>query len=94
MRIEAGWKAGSDGLVHLANLNNLKSLHLNIPLDEEALEHVEPLLKLESLWLRQAEKLTDDALASLMPLTNLKRLPIFNARVPQVDLRAWWPWAC
>jgi len=81
VRIGKGWKGRTEGLIHLANLNNLKSLDLNIPLDEEALENVEPLTDLESLRLRKAEKLTDDALVLLQPLTNLRRLTLFNAQV-------------
>lgn len=79
------------GLVHLSDLENLRSLNLAdglmkpSNLTDEGLQHFKNLRQLEELVLSGA-KITDAGLEQLAPLKNLKRLYLFDTRITDAGL--------
>jgi len=87
VRIEAGWKGHTTDFSLFKDLKDLRSLHLNVLLEEEALEYVAPLTDLETLWLRQAANITDEAMVHLKRLSNLQRFAIFDAQITLAGMK-------
>ncbi len=79
------------GLVHIANLTNLKKLSLNggyqkpSKVDDEGLSHLSNLSQLEELVLSDS-RVTDEGLAHLSGLTNLKSIYLFQTNISDAGL--------
>ncbi len=62
------------GLVNLTGLERLKSLSISGWATDASLGHVATLSRLESLWLHEAVEVTDEGIAQIANLTNLRGL--------------------
>jgi hypothetical protein len=62
------------GLVHLTGLERLTMLSVLGWATDASLEHVSTLKRLESLWLYEAVEVTDEGIAHIAKLTNLRGL--------------------